>query len=268
VGTLADRVRRAAEALERRVGDAPATLDGAATSEPALAQAIGALVAPEGPFPVFGRLPASAFDGLVGEPATGAGSAGAGAARLDPDWLETVAAVRPAVARLEAVQLAERVAGAGHAPLRAWSNRPGDPWQTVASPPSDVEVVRPSRLVAAFGPVSALPDQPTAATAGTVAASVIDRFAETVPDTEHVAALAFPHDAPTARAPQAVLLAVPPVVDEELSPDVLVDVISEVRALARARMVDPAGLGADATGSLHYAALPASGRTGVDLGAR
>jgi hypothetical protein len=33
-------------------------------------------------------------------------------------------------------------------------------------------------------------------------------------------------------------------------------------------MVDPAGLGADATGSLHYAALPASGRTGVDLGAR
>ncbi len=66
--------------------------------------------------------------------------------------------------------------------------------------------------------------------------SVIDRFAETVPDTEHVAAVAFPHDLPPARAPQAVVLAVPPVVDQELTPDVLVDIVAEVRALARARM--------------------------------
>ncbi len=96
---------------------------------------------------------------------------------------------------------------------------------------------------------------------------MIDRFAETVPDTEQVSAVAFPHDVPTARAPQAVVLAVPPVVDEELTPAVLVDIVGEVRALARTRMADAAEMGA-ATGSLHLAALPASGRVGVELGAR
>ena len=54
------------------------------------------------------------------------------APRLDPDWLETVAPVRPALARLEAVQLGQRIASGGR-PLRAWTNRPGDPWQTVAA---------------------------------------------------------------------------------------------------------------------------------------
>jgi hypothetical protein len=62
------------------------------------------------------------------------------------------------------------------------------------------------------------------------------------------------------------VLAVPPVVDHELTPDVLVDIVAEVRALARARMADTAKMGA-ATGALHLAALPASGRTGVRLGA-
>ena len=94
VGGLADRVRRAAEVLERRIGDAPATLSGATVSE--LASAIAALVAPEGPCPVFARLPAAAFAGMRAEPADrrpgaapgpglagdgGAGSPGAGPPR-------------------------------------------------------------------------------------------------------------------------------------------------------------------------------------------
>ena len=256
IGGLADRVRRAAEALERRIGDSPATFTGATVSE--IAAAITALVAPEGPLPVFARLPASSFTGMRIEP-TAAGST----PRLDPEWLETVAAVRPALARLEAVQLGQRVTPGGR-PLRAWTNRPGDPWQTVAEPPSDVEIVRASRLVAVFGPPDVLPARPAATTAGTVAVAVIDRFAETVPDAEHVSAVAFPHDIPTARAPQAIVLAVPPVVDEELTGAVLVDIVGEVRALARTRMMDAAGAG-PATGSLHLAALPASGRVAVDL---
>jgi hypothetical protein len=259
VGGLVDRVGRAAEALERRIDDAPETLSGATVSE--LAAAIVALVAPEGPLPVFARLPAAAFDGMRGE-TTAAGPA----PRLDPDWLETVAPVRPAVARLEAAQLEQRATSGGQ-PLRAWTNRPGDPWQTVAPPPSDVAVVRPSRLVAAFGKPGVLPSRPVATTPGRVAVAVVDRFAETVPDTEHIAAVAFPHDLPSARAPQAVVLAVPPVVDEDLTPAVLVEIVAEVRALARARMADAAELGAAAR-SLHLAALPASGRVGVELGAR
>ena len=258
LGGLEDRVRRAAETLERRVADAPATLDGAAVS--LLASSIGGLVAPEGPYPVFGRLPAAAFAGLQAEPV----SAGA-APRLDPDWIETVAPVRPAIARLEAVQLGQRLTTGGQ-PLRAWTSRPGDPWQTAAPPPSDVEVVRPSRLIAAFGPPGVLPARPKDTTPGTVACAVLDRFAETVPATEHVSAVAFPHDLPTARAPQAIVLAVPPVVDEELTPGVLVDIVAEVRALARTRIADVTDIG-PVVGALHLATLPASGRDGVQLGA-
>jgi hypothetical protein len=257
LGGLDDRLRRAAEVLERRVGEAPQTLTGSSVS--VLAASIGALVAPEGPWPVFARLPAASFTGVRGEPATGGP-----APRLDPDWLETVAPVRPAMARFEAVQLDQRLRTGGQ-PLRAWSNHPGDPWQTVPPPPSDTEVVRASRLVAAFGPPHVLPPRPNATTPGTVAVGVIDRLGETIPDAEQISSVAFSHDLPPARAPQAVLLAVPPVVDEELTPAVLVDVVAEVRALARTRMADTTEMGA-ATGSLHLAAVPASGRTGVQLG--
>ena len=56
LGDLTDRVGRAADALEQRVADAPVTTEGATAA--ALASAISALVAPEGPWPVFARLPA------------------------------------------------------------------------------------------------------------------------------------------------------------------------------------------------------------------
>ena len=256
-GTLAERLVRAAEILERRIAEAPATLEGATVE--VIAGAIGALVSPEGPLPVFGRLRAATFAGLRAEPV----SAGA-KPRLDPDWLETVAAVRPPLARLEAVQLEQRLASGGE-PLRAWTNRPGDPWQTVPPPPSDTEVVRATRLTAVFGPPNVLPPQPAANTTGTVAVAVIDRFGETVPDPEHISSVAFSHDLPPARAPQAVVLAVPPDVDEELTPAVLVDIVADVRALARTRMADAAQLGA-AAGALHLASLPAAGRSGVALG--
>lgn len=258
LGGMVDRLSRAAEVLERRVGEAPETLNGSSVS--VLASSIGGLVAPEGPWPVFARLPASVFTGLRGEPATGGP-----APRLDPDWFETVAPVRPALARLDAIQLDQRVRSDGQ-PMRAWSNRQRDPWQTVPPPPSDTEVVRASRLVAVFGPPNVLPRRPNAATRGTVAVGVIDRFAETIPDAEQISSVAFSHDLPPARAPQAVVLAVPPVVDQELTPAVLVDIVAEIRALARARMADTTEIGA-AMASLHLAALPAGGRAGVRLGA-
>ena len=53
------------------------------------------------------------------------------------------------------------------------------------------------------------------------------------------------------------MLAVPPVVNEELTPAVLVDIVADVRALARTRMADAAQLGA-AAGALHLASMPAS----------
>ena len=175
--------------------------------------------------------------------------------------------MRPALARLEAVQLDQRIVAGGR-PLRAWTNRPGDPWQTVAPPPSDTEVVRPSRLVAAFGPPGVLPSRPAATTPGTGGRRrdrPLRRDRARAPSRS--APSPSPTTLPTARAPQAIVLAVPPVVDEDLTPAVLVDIVDEVRALARARMANVADLGA-AAGSLHLAALPAAGRSGVELGAR
>lgn len=238
-GDVVDRLVRAADALERRLAMTSVPPTDAAPS--AFADAIVALIAPEGGWPVLARVPESVLADTVVE--------GAGLTpRLDPDWLEVVAAVRPALARFEAAQL-----GAGSRRLAVWSNRPGDPWQTSPGP----------GLLAVFGPADAVPAQPTGS--ATVALAVIDRFAETVPAEQHVAAVAFPHDLPPARAPQAVLLAVPPVVGEDLTTDVLIDVIAEVRTLARARMASPDALGAT-VGSLHLAAMPAAGRTGVRLG--
>ena len=250
---LADRLAGAADVLERRLSALSADLTGAPVGD--LVDAMTALVGPEAGYPIFGRLPASAFAGVHAERLSGGG-----APRLDPDWLEVTAAVRPALARLEAAQLAERFRPGGR-PMRAWSSKPGDPWQTAAAG----GVGPDGPLLAVFGPRGVLPKKPRDTSPGFVAAAVVDRFAESIPDQEHTASVAFPHDLPTARAPQAVLLAVPPEVDQPLTTDVLVDILAETRDLARARMARAASVGAS-SGALHVAAFPATGRTGVDFG--
>ena len=227
-----------------------------------LASAIGALVAPEGPWPVFARLPASTFAGLRAEP-TAAGSS----PRLDPDWLETVAPVRPALARLEAAQLGQRLATGGR-PLRAWTNRPGDPWQTVAPPSSDIEVVRPSRLVAVFGPQGVLPGRPAATTPGRVAVAVIDRFAETVPDSSRSPRSRSRTTSRRRGRPRPSCSPCRRCVDEELTPAVLVAIVEPRYGRSRGHGWPTSREMGAAAGALHLAAIPASGRAGVELGAR
>lgn len=246
---LEARVGRAGEALRRRLEAAPTPAEATGESARRLGELIAALVAPEAPCPIFGRVPATACAALVSD---------GGPAPLYPDWMDVVAPVRPAVARLESVQLDESLRPAG-SPLEAWTNRPGDTWQTVL-PPTDNEVPRPSRLIAAFGPPATLP-----AAQATVAAAVIDRFIETIPDTHHDAAIAFDHELPTARAPQAILLAVPPVADQDLNGETLVGIVAETRQLVRARLADPAQVGPDAT-VLHLAALSAIGPGAIRVG--
>ena len=253
VEELAVRVARAADVLGRRLD--------AATSAGAIgdltfaetAEQLATLAAPEGPCPIYARLAGSLCAGLVADTGVGSGTS------LDPDWLETVAPVRRAVARLEAVQLDERLRADGR-PLAAWTNRPGDPWQTAADV-ADNELPVPSRLVAAFGPPAALP----AGAASNVAVAVVDTFVETIPDTQQSAAVAFGHELPAARAPQAILLAVPPDLDAPLDAPALVDIVSETRLLAHARVVDPDRLG-PAVNALHLAALTVGGQAGVRLG--
>ena len=253
VSTLAVRVDRAAQVLAARVAAAPDEAAAAELGAADLGQALAGLVAPEGVLPISARLPVGAFESLAP-----VGTDGADGTNDDGwAWLETVAPVRPAVARVEAWQLERELAG--EPPLSTWTSRPDDLWQTVEVV-DDEGIVEPSRLVMAFGPPGVLP-----ASDPELAAATLDRFVEVIPETEQVAGLAFQHDLPASRAPQAVLLAVPPEIDEELTIPILVDVVAEARRLTRARMADPDELGS-AVNSLHLGTVSANGRTGIEVG--
>jgi hypothetical protein len=76
--------------------------------------------------------------------------------------------------------------------------------------------------------------------AASVAGFVVDEWTDLVPAASSTAGVAFHVDEPGARAPQAVLLAVPPELGEPWTADTLLDVIRETADLARIRTVGPA----------------------------
>jgi hypothetical protein len=126
--------------------------------------------------------------------------------------------VRPALARLEAHQLRRPWAAAASAFERLW---------TVPEPGEQRVVV--------YGP--------GLGAAGPVAVALLDDWAETVPSPRHTTYAAFGYDAPRARAPQAVLLAVPPDEQVALTADALPGIVLSTREQARARMAQPDQLG-------------------------
>jgi hypothetical protein len=79
----------------------------------------------------------------------------------------------------------------------------------------------------------------TFAAGKTVAGLAIDDWVEVVPSTSETTAVAFHYNAPASCAPQALLLAVPPVVERRWDVATLEDVISETVDLVAVRSVDP-----------------------------
>jgi hypothetical protein len=72
-----------------------------------------------------------------------------------------------------------------------------------------------------------------------VAALVVDQWQEQVPAVEETTGITFHHDGPGARAPQAALLAAPPVADaESWTTDALLDTVREAVELTRIRALD------------------------------
>ena len=133
---------------------------------------------------------------------------------LDRDWLEILAAVRPPLARLEAFQL-----------RRNWPaalSRPDALWAVPANG---------DRQVVVYGPA--------AGQGSPVAVALLDDWSETVPGTRHTTHAAFGFDAPRSRAPQAVLLAIPPDETVTLTADALPSMVLSIRQQARARMAQP-----------------------------
>jgi hypothetical protein len=140
------------------------------------------------------------------------------AAELDREWLEVVAAVRPRLAPLEAHQL-----DSGHA---SWAG-------VVAAPDGSTDPWH------AAGPVLAAYVEPGAGAGAEVAVAALDGWTDSVPSRRHVTFASFGFNAPKSRAPQAILLAVPPDPEVRLDNGGLLDVVLETRELAHARATRP-----------------------------
>jgi hypothetical protein len=233
--------RQALASLEDRLARAPADESRVRTlgREDLLAAIVG-LVSPTGQLAITGTLAASVLPALVRARADGAA--------LDAEWLTVVAAVRPRLAALELHQLTT------DRPFAAWTNRPTDPWQR---DPTDQR-----RFVAVYARGLNLADT---APDDVFAAVAVDRFTEMVPAADQFTGAAFGFDAPASRAPQAILLAVPPVTDTPLGSDTLIDVVIETRELAHGRMARPVDVAGEFWGLAPTALLSATGRTATPL---
>jgi hypothetical protein len=140
------------------------------------------------------------------------------AADLDRSWLEIVAAVRPRLAPLEARQL--------DPVLPVWP-------AAVAAPDGSTDPWHPGGpVVIAYGPGVPL-------TGDKVAIAALDAWTDSVPSRRHTTTAAFGFNGPKSRAPQAILLAVPPDPTQRLSNSGLLDVVLGTRELAHARGARP-----------------------------
>jgi hypothetical protein len=163
---------------------------------------------------------------------------------LDETWLTVAAPTRANLARLEALQLEMNL------PLTTWSSSPGDPWQkalitenlarrdTPHEKQEDESALglRIQRFTAAYGTAEAWAGEK-------VAVGMIDAFSEAIPMPHRTSTAAFGFNAPAARAPQAILLAVPPKPRQRLDNALVQQIVAETRQLAHARTARMEDLG-------------------------
>ena len=254
----AERLQAVAQRLQRRLDQAPVSPGASDATDVAsvddleledLVEAVRTLASRTGQLAVLtthrrARLPEQL------DPADG----------FDDDWLPIIAAVRAPCTRREAGRLIATMHGDAE---RTFSNRPDDPWQQGAFPAtSDPSGATPDerRLVV----VHTRADLRKAGATTPFAVGMVDHWTETVPDERHTAAGTFEFDAPAARAPQAILLAVPPRVGQEFDGELLAGIVADVRLLARVRMATPDDLG-ELAAILPTALFPAHDAASVDL---
>ncbi|GGT14725.1 hypothetical protein [Streptomyces purpureus] len=155
------------------------------------------------------------------------------------DWLEQMATVRPGAAVLADLLLHTEAAGTGRGHGLRVGQRPFDSEKRWVGAAKWTDRADPATAFVVHGPAGPTgPDlsQP-------VAVLVVDEWTEVIPAATHTAGAAFHFDAPGARAPHAVLLAVPPVAGSPWTLDTLADVVGEALDLAKLRLVDLTALG-------------------------
>jgi hypothetical protein len=160
--------------------------------------------------------------------------------RLQPRaWLDRMAMVRPGVDRLARVLQAAELLGAEAAgpagvAVAQLPHAPGQRWLAL---PFGEEGPAPAQAAVTVHTAAGLdPARP-------VVGLVCDEWVETIPREVETTGLTFHYDAPGARPPQAVLLAVPPrLAMPAWDLDSLVDTVLEAAELARVRGVTPRDL--------------------------
>ncbi|MFC0506522.1 hypothetical protein [Micromonospora costi] len=148
------------------------------------------------------------------------------------DWLARAATVRPGAERLAtALTYAEAAGRGGTGRLVAAQFRQDDdePWVGLNPPPALPGGSRVSLVLHLSAPLD---------TAGPVAGLAVDDWVEILPGATETTGVAFNVDAPSAAAPQAVLLAVSPDARPAWSSELVQDILDETRDLARLRAVD------------------------------
>lgn len=230
---------RAGDQLRRRLAEADAVQP--AASAPPWTAALQRLTALLGPgfvaLPRFVAATAADVAASRDDPALlGGDEVGpAGDALAVEVWLTRMERVREPLGRLgialrEAEALGAPAAPLGaaqvpHAPGAVWNALPADGYVdgAVSLALSGVGLVAPGRELAGF---------------------LVDEWTEVVPSATETTGIAFRYDTPELMAPQAILLAVPPVVGEEWTLGRLNQVLVETLEQAHLRAVPPGALGA------------------------
>ena len=155
-------------------------------------------------------------------------------------WLQGISRVRPPASRLNsALAYAAALGRRSALELRVAQLpfHPGERW--IALPVPAGQTLPTGRLsLVAHLPQGFRPAQP-------LAGLVVDEWVEIVPRAEITSGVSFQYDAPGARPPQAVLLAVAPPDVTRWEVDSLEQTLLETIELARLRALDPQALGED-----------------------
>jgi hypothetical protein len=169
----------------------------------------------------------------------GAPAALSGKAAAVEGWLLRAARVRDRVARLSACFAAAEALGTGQRLGLRLAQLPfdtQDPWIGMTPP---INKALPAGKVSVVIQASGVEPDLTQPLAGLW----VDEWAEVVPTSEETTAVTFAYDPPDSMAPQAVLLAVPPVLGQDWTAGALHRVLLETLDLAKLRGVDPESLG-------------------------
>jgi hypothetical protein len=152
-------------------------------------------------------------------------------------WMQQVQRVREPIARLTASLHAAEAAGADERPQLKVAQLPHTAGERWVGLPAE-----PSRSMPAGRLSLVVQSDASIALAQPLAGLLIDEWVEVVPSATETTAITFQHNAPDSRAPQTMLLAVPPVTGQPWSAIQMHQLLLDTLTLAQIRAVDAEAL--------------------------